>query len=323
MFCPNCGTYNADEAQLCISCQYALSGVPEQGAVVYAGFLDRLAALMIDSLLLVFAFVLILAGGAILIGLSGLGKGSDAAAAIYILLAYLLFFLLSALYYTLMEASGKGGTLGKRLMKIRVVDMAGNRISKLRSLGRWLAHGITNMSMYIGYIMQPFTEKKQALHDLVCGTQVIRTTRQGSNAVVAVIIVAGMVFFFFFFTGIIAAVSIPAYQDYIVKAKLKKGEMDGRQAALAVEQYYHKTGRIPASLEQTKFTLPPNNDIGSVTVNSSTAVVKVTFSDSPGEGRMAGKSLVFTPQQDDSGSISWKCSSPDFKPQSMLPADCH
>ena len=325
MFCPNCGTYNQDEAEVCISCQYALNAAPEgAGEAIHAGFIERLAALFIDNLLLGLATLVLFAIAGIVLALTGVYKHDNSDAPFVIgLLAYLLAFVISALYFTLMESGEKGATLGKRLMKIRVVDMEGNRISKSRALGRWFAHFLSNISFCIGYIIQPFTQKKQALHDMVSGTLELRTSRQGSsNAVVAVVIMVGMIPFFFAITGIVAAVAIPAYQDYIVKAGLVKAESVGRSASMAVERYYRKTGRIPANLAQTHFHLKRSYEIESVTVNPKNAVVKVTFSDHLEGDRLAGKSLVFTPSQDANGRITWQCSSPDIKQHNLLPKDC-
>jgi uncharacterized RDD family membrane protein YckC len=52
--------------------------------------------------------------------------------------------------------------------------MQGARISFGRATGRWAARYISVMTFGIGYIMAGFTARKQALHDLIAGTLVIR-----------------------------------------------------------------------------------------------------------------------------------------------------
>jgi uncharacterized RDD family membrane protein YckC len=91
-----------------------------------------------------------------------------------LLLAVLFSFVGQWLYYALMESSKYGGTLGKLALGIRVTDMEGNRVSFARATGRYFSRIITNMTMLIGYIIAGFTEKKQALHDLIASCLVIQ-----------------------------------------------------------------------------------------------------------------------------------------------------
>lgn len=78
------------------------------------------------------------------------------------------------LYFVLMEASPKQGTLGKMALGITVTDTKGQRISFLRALGRFFAKYVSALTLFIGYIMAGFTEKKQALHDMIAGTLVMK-----------------------------------------------------------------------------------------------------------------------------------------------------
>jgi uncharacterized RDD family membrane protein YckC len=56
-----------------------------------------------------------------------------------------------------------------------VTDPAGRRVSFGRATGRHFGKIITNMvPLLIGYIMAGFTEKKQALHDMLAGCLVLR-----------------------------------------------------------------------------------------------------------------------------------------------------
>jgi uncharacterized RDD family membrane protein YckC len=53
--------------------------------------------------------------------------------------------------------------------------MGGRRVSFGRATGRHFAKIITNMvPAFIGYIMAGFTERKQALHDMIAGCLVLR-----------------------------------------------------------------------------------------------------------------------------------------------------
>lgn len=77
------------------------------------------------------------------------------------------------LYYALMESSSKQATLGKMALGIKVTDMNGNRISFGRATGRYFGKIISGLILNVGYIMAAFTQKKQALHDLMANCLVI------------------------------------------------------------------------------------------------------------------------------------------------------
>lgn len=83
-------------------------------------------------------------------------------------------YVLYWLYFAIMESSSKQATLGKMALGIRVTDMEGNRISFLRATGRYWGKIISGLTIGIGYIMAGFTEKKQALHDMMAGCLVMR-----------------------------------------------------------------------------------------------------------------------------------------------------
>jgi uncharacterized RDD family membrane protein YckC len=78
------------------------------------------------------------------------------------------------LYFTILESSPKQATLGKMALGIVVTDLNGNRISFGRANGRYWSKIISSMILLIGYMMAGFTEKKQALHDIMAGTLVVK-----------------------------------------------------------------------------------------------------------------------------------------------------
>jgi uncharacterized RDD family membrane protein YckC len=78
------------------------------------------------------------------------------------------------LYEAFMTSSSKQATLGKMAMGVVVTDLAGNRISFGRATGRFFGKLLSGIILMIGYLMQPFTEKKQALHDILAGTLVVK-----------------------------------------------------------------------------------------------------------------------------------------------------
>jgi uncharacterized RDD family membrane protein YckC len=80
--------------------------------------------------------------------------------------------------YEIFFIGAYGATLGKMLMKIKVVTPEGGRISYARATGRHFAKLLSGIILYIGYLMAFWDDEKRALHDRMCGTRVI--VQQGS-----------------------------------------------------------------------------------------------------------------------------------------------
>lgn len=78
------------------------------------------------------------------------------------------------LYFAVQESSWRQATIGKHVMGIKVTDMYGERLSFWRATGRHLGKILSSALFAIGYLMAGFTEKKQALHDIMAGTLVVR-----------------------------------------------------------------------------------------------------------------------------------------------------
>lgn len=96
----------------------------------------------------------------------------------YILAVFLVIVLIESvmrwLYYSIMESSPIQATVGKLALGIKVTDMDGNKISFLRATGRYFGKIVSRIILGIGYFMAGFTEKKQALHDMMAGCLVIK-----------------------------------------------------------------------------------------------------------------------------------------------------
>lgn len=144
----------------------------EEDLGVYANFGYRLLAMFIDVLIVTgVSLVVVLTFG----GMAALSFGFDGEEAIgegalfAIILGYLLFYIIvlciNWFYNAGMESSKHQATIGKKILNIKATDMNGERLSFARATGRFFGKYISFMTFCIGFIMQPFTEKKQALHD--------------------------------------------------------------------------------------------------------------------------------------------------------------
>lgn len=92
-----------------------------------------------------------------------------------------IMLLIETLYFSLQEASRYQATFGKRVLGIKVVNRAGQRVTLLQSIARNLAKYISGFIFCIGYLMAAFTRHKQALHDIVTDSFVINSTPSHSG----------------------------------------------------------------------------------------------------------------------------------------------
>ena len=121
---------------------------------VYAGFWTRFLAMVIDLI------VVSLVGGLLAAGSFGVGV--------------VISFFIPWLYEAFMLSSEWQATVGKRAMSIVVTGTNGGRISFARATGRHFAKILSACILFIGFIMAAFTARKQALHDMLAETLVVR-----------------------------------------------------------------------------------------------------------------------------------------------------
>ena len=85
-----------------------------------------------------------------------------------------LSLLVSWMYYALLQSSARQATIGKMALNLIVVDINGGRLTFARASLRFFSKIISSAIFMIGYIMAAFTEKHQALHDIIANTYVVR-----------------------------------------------------------------------------------------------------------------------------------------------------
>jgi uncharacterized RDD family membrane protein YckC len=202
IFCSQCGTSNNPSSRFCQKCGASIVAAvpavaPVSGTMMssspaaavmaaapgqqYAGFWIRFLALVVDHLILNAALLPIASTfGLLHFGTLGRFDHEIDPADIAILFAGLstLIAILSVaswLYEALLTSSSWQGTVGKKLLGLKVTDDFGNRISFARATGRYFSKILSAMICYIGFIMAAFTDRKKALHDMIAGTVVIKT----------------------------------------------------------------------------------------------------------------------------------------------------
>ncbi len=153
--CHQCGSANDDRSKYCTLCGTKLTSE----GVIFSGFWRRVLAYIIDFIIV---FMTIVTVGTYIYG------EKEPPGWIVIPIVGVNFF-----YNILMECSPIQATLGKKAMRIVVVDQNFQRIGFLRSLLRNISKYLSGASV-IGYLLPVFIAKKQALHDLIVNTVVVR-----------------------------------------------------------------------------------------------------------------------------------------------------
>ncbi len=80
------------------------------------------------------------------------------------------------LYHACME-SGAGGTIGKQALGLKVTDMDGTTPTFWRATARHFGKIASRLTLGFGYVMAGFTEKRQAMHDMIAGCLVVKDVR--------------------------------------------------------------------------------------------------------------------------------------------------
>jgi uncharacterized RDD family membrane protein YckC len=169
---------------VCCTCRFTYLGFlmdhsqildsPAEGqtAFSYGGFWIRLAAYLIDAILLsvVQLFITFIFFGTLTMRFSAFERSSS-----FIVGYYLLVLIINWLYFSLLESSANQATIGKLAVGVRVVGSRGQRITFLNATGRYFAKIISAVILFIGFIMAGFDARRQALHDKLANTFVVVT----------------------------------------------------------------------------------------------------------------------------------------------------
>ena len=327
MNCPKCGTrVTAADARYCPDCGAALSGpagpaaaagpysvssaalaqgaaAPGSGDPPYAGFWRRVGACLIDYIVVGLAFTVL----SFLIGalIGGGNAGAARAIASAVAVSWLLFLFAPWLYYALMESSSHQATLGKLAVGIKVTDQSGERIGFGQATGRYFSHILTAISFGVGYAMVVFTSRRQALHDMVARTYVVRREFPAEEVAaygpapdapvwMAVIAVCCCVGGGPFGIGILAAIAIPAYQDYTIRSQVVEGLTAAATAKAAVQEALAQ-GKSLQSINSRTLDLPSTDGLRYVREISVDGGVVTVLYGRTANWALVGERLAFIP----------------------------
>jgi uncharacterized RDD family membrane protein YckC len=303
--------------------------------MIYAGFWYRFLAWFIDIIILLIVQS-VLGAVALMTSLAVVFRGADFSASSPWVFAgaygvmVLVSIALSLLYFSVSESSRWQGTLGKLAIGLKVTDADGNRISFLRSLGRYFSHIVTNLTFGLGYVLNVFTARQQALHDLMTGTLVVHREVTAVDLVyhpavparaaqkASVLLVWAMSTLFLLSVVLVgqSLVETPKHQVSTAAVRMHDAEKLGAQATAAVTDYWETYGSFPPTLDAADFhqTSP---QVRRARIDAESGVIYLELGFSP----LRKKTLAFVPEIDEEDDLIWRCHSDDIDPQ-YLPEHC-
>ena len=123
--------------------------------------------------------------------------------------------------------------------------------------------------------------------------------------------------------AILAAIALPAYQDYVIRSQVSEGSVLSDGAKTAFAEFYSNRGTNPpsnASAGLAQSTSIIGNYVTSVDVSS--GKILATFGNKA-NGAITGKVLAFSPYSKNGGSLAWSCSNAATTvPSKYLPTSC-
>ncbi|TBW56717.1 prepilin-type N-terminal cleavage/methylation domain-containing protein [Marinobacter halodurans] len=140
----------------------------------------------------------------------------------------------------------------------------------------------------------------------------MKRVQQGFTLIELMIVVA--------IIGILAAVAIPAYQDYTIRAQVSEGMSLAAGAKTSVAEFYTQRGTYPA--QNSNAGLADAADIAGTYVSAVTVsdgLIKVEYGNDA-NAAIKGDTLLVSPITS-AGSVSWNCK-PGSLDTKYLPTDC-
>lgn len=123
--------------------------------------------------------------------------------------------------------------------------------------------------------------------------------------------------------GILAAVAIPAYQDYTIRARVTEGIGLAAAAKTSVSEYYVSMGTMPTNAGlagiTTQVSTAAVSQVGYTYTDASNSSITITFR-ALGADAASGETMIFEATGDSAGVI-WTCTAGDLDVK-YRPANC-
>ncbi|HYD82320.1 MAG TPA: pilin [Paucimonas sp.] len=147
----------------------------------------------------------------------------------------------------------------------------------------------------------------------------MKTLQKGFTLIELMIVVA--------IIGILAAVALPAYQDYVVRSKMSEVLLAASSGRTSVAEAYAQFGRMVAGPISMGVQDQPSKYVASVVwdkVSDTVGTITVTTRTSAGlPTDAAGKTVIMTATGDPStGKVAWACTAGSGMNTKYLPGSC-
>ena len=117
--------------------------------------------------------------------------------------------------------------------------------------------------------------------------------------------------------GILAAIAIPAYQDYTVRAQVTEGMNLAGAVETGLADYFASVGSFPTTLSSVGITASPTGKYVSGIALTGSAII-ITYGNQA-NSNVAGKTLSLTPYTDGEQDVVWICGSHAVPSGASLP----
>ncbi len=116
--------------------------------------------------------------------------------------------------------------------------------------------------------------------------------------------------------GVLAAVALPAYSDYIIRAKASEVVLAASAGRTAVAEYAAANGALPTTAAQAGVVTTGTNMVDSIDVNASSHIVVTADSAELGEALI----IVMRPVLGVNDVVNWTCTT--AQGTQYAPASC-
>ena len=122
--------------------------------------------------------------------------------------------------------------------------------------------------------------------------------------------------------GILAAVALPAYQDYTIRAQASEGILLAEGAKTAVAEFHADKGTLPATNAAAGFSGGVGKYVSGVEVGAAGIIVATYSGTAPQSAntKLAGSTVTLTPTENATGNLTWACTS--SAAQKYVPTSC-